>query len=187
MFKERFARVQEKAQRLKQLRLCKPPLFSCPENWNAPAEEAEVLAFEHAFRVQLPPDYREFILHIGNGGLGPGFGLISLSPSEVVPFPNLWNSKQNDFFKMEDLSFHEQMEGGLSLRIAQVHPALTDVMVIRGADVGQIWRRDTFAESASLFETPFDKHTIGVARKPATFLDCYEDWMDNALSEEQAR
>lgn len=87
---------------------------------------------------------------------------------------------------MEDLSFHEQMEGGLALRIAQVHSALTDVMVIRGNGFGQVWRRDTLAENDFLVETPFWRKA-GIPCKPATFLDCYEDWMDKALSEEQAR
>jgi hypothetical protein len=45
---------------------------------NPPLSESEVLAFEHSFGITLPPDFREFLTSIGNGGAGPFYGLIPL-------------------------------------------------------------------------------------------------------------
>jgi hypothetical protein len=45
---------------------------------HAPLAESEVLTFERAYDVTLPPDYREFLIKIGNGGAGPFYGFFPL-------------------------------------------------------------------------------------------------------------
>lgn len=49
---------------------------------NPPAEEAEVEAFENRYGITLPQEYREFLITVGNGGLGPAYGILSLAESE---------------------------------------------------------------------------------------------------------
>ncbi len=40
--------------------------------------ESEIQFFEEKNRITLPEDYRNFLLEIGNGGAGPGYGLLEL-------------------------------------------------------------------------------------------------------------
>jgi hypothetical protein len=40
-----------------------------------PLTEEELLAAEKHYRIQLPTDFREFLLYLGNGGAGPGYGM----------------------------------------------------------------------------------------------------------------
>jgi hypothetical protein len=42
-------------------------------NW--PIEERELIAWERGHGVEVPADYRTFLVEIGNGGPGPGMGL----------------------------------------------------------------------------------------------------------------
>lgn len=43
-----------------------------------PLTEEVVRGFERAHRVTLPADYRGFLIHVGNGGAGPAYGLFKL-------------------------------------------------------------------------------------------------------------
>lgn len=45
---------------------------------NMPATLNEVKQFEESIGVELPEDYRNFLLYLGNGGAGPFYGLYSL-------------------------------------------------------------------------------------------------------------
>jgi hypothetical protein len=45
---------------------------------------ADLAAFEQAHQVSLPPEYRLFLTHIGNGGAGPpAYGLRALGATEA--------------------------------------------------------------------------------------------------------
>jgi HEAT repeat protein len=45
---------------------------------NAPLGEAELRGFEGAHGIELPPSYRAFLEHAGNGGAGPYYGIFRL-------------------------------------------------------------------------------------------------------------
>jgi hypothetical protein len=46
---------------------------------NEPLLESEVDAFESKYNVELPADYRAFLIHVGNGGAGPYHGLFGMT------------------------------------------------------------------------------------------------------------
>ena len=43
-----------------------------------PVREADIKRFEARHKIQLPVEYRLFLLHVGNGGAGPAYGLFRL-------------------------------------------------------------------------------------------------------------
>jgi hypothetical protein len=45
---------------------------------NPPVTESRLHEFESRRGVQLPEDYRGFLLNVGNGGAGPHYGLFAL-------------------------------------------------------------------------------------------------------------
>lgn len=54
-----------------------------PANWsniaydpNPPMLEAELEAIESEAGIRFPEDYRRFLMNIGDGGVGPGYGLL---------------------------------------------------------------------------------------------------------------
>jgi SMI1 / KNR4 family (SUKH-1) len=46
--------------------------------FNATLTEADISAFEDKHGIELPPDYRGFLAHVGNGGAGPHYGVFKI-------------------------------------------------------------------------------------------------------------
>lgn len=51
---------------------------------NPTIEEEEIEAFERRHKILLPTDYRNFLIHIGNGGAGPYYGIFPLGEMDGV-------------------------------------------------------------------------------------------------------
>ena len=52
-------------------------------SYNPCLSEEDIKEFEHKHCITLPDDYRTFISEIGNGGFGPGYGLLPLDKAIV--------------------------------------------------------------------------------------------------------
>ncbi len=66
---------------VRRLSVARPEVFGAnAHHWvhNEVLFEHEVVAFEQLHRVSLPFDYRHFLTHIGNGGVGPFYGVFPL-------------------------------------------------------------------------------------------------------------
>ncbi len=144
----------------------------------------ELAAFERAQRVRLPEEYRTFLLCMGNGGAGPGYGLFSLAgarrstPSTLhEPFP---------------LSAKDAADAVAGLRAQQREPvilltpplvgcleighqgcAIMEVLVLSGEQRGTMWnaREDWYPYA--------DKDGVQCG-----FFAWYERWLDQCLAPE---
>lgn len=156
--------------------------------FNSPLTEQELTVFEKQHRLQLPVDYRLFITTIGNGGMGPYYGLIPLEEAILVS-DNTDNFAVNsqdieNYLTQSEIAINEGEED-LIEKIALPDP-LTGLLcladygcgcylgfAISGEQTGTIW----FVETDFKTITPqFTK-----AGKQQTFLDWYEQWLDNEL------
>jgi len=63
--------------------------------FNKKLSEAKVLEFEAKYQIQLPKDYRAFLIELGDGGVGPYYGINKLA--EVIP-----DYHQNDIAILKD-------------------------------------------------------------------------------------
>ena len=86
-------------------------------SYNPCLSEEEIATFEHRHCITLPDDYRIFISEIGNGGFGPGHGLLPLDKAIVdfklrdkpnislnkeFPYQDKWNEEWIAYFDWDE-------------------------------------------------------------------------------------
>ncbi len=162
---------------------------------NPPIAERELIMWERDHEITLPDEYRRFLLELGNGGVGPYYGVFPLgrwdgagdtmeSFSDVVgdlraPFPHrtAWN------LPVERRTPPDEHDGSSEY----YDPALTDgafwiahhgstqrtMLVITGPERGMIWD-DLRPEGG------------GIVPLLATFGDWYVRWLERSLREATA-
>lgn len=156
-----------------------------------PLQEAQVQLFERQYDLQLPEDYRLFLLRVGNGGAGPSYGM--------SPLQNLGRTGLlRPFLPPTTLAAFEEednCEDGVLL-LCDHGCAQYSSLVVRGAEVGQmfsladgwlpetprwmdLWRshdRDWLRTVEALF-SEYDL----LPRQ--TFSQWYRAWLDRTLVE----
>ncbi|MGI1679207.1 MAG: SMI1/KNR4 family protein [Cellvibrionaceae bacterium] len=167
---------------------------------NDPLSDSVISAFEEKNSITLPEEYRSYIAEIGNGGVGPYYGLQTLEnslfsdldykrpgelvkPSEPFPFTEPWNmefsgEEQDEaaYEKYEKEYFSEKWETGI-LRICNYGCGITLNLVVNGHEKGNIWVDDR-GHGGGIYPDPY----FGQKNR-TTFLSWYNLWLDQSLSE----
>lgn len=152
--------------------------------------EMEIQQFEHPHQITLPEEYRDFLLHVGNGGAGPYYGLLPLEKSVeseeseflARPFPhaNWWNGMtppnwwdvpseqreptQFDPRQEEEYFADKHIQGTLCL--AHEGCGYYRLLVVSGPERGYIWS-DERAGDGGVFPIP---HPSGSYRVEGFYL-----------------
>ena len=176
---------------------------------NAPLSDGEVLAFEQSHHISLPPEYRHFISHIGNGGAGPYYGVFPLGQmdgsgrkdswregdgfvgvlSEPFPLREPWNDLSGQpSAKLIDTNLEEYER-----QLAAFEKFYWDSSRVNGAlpicHLGcalRIWLVVSGEEAGNLW---LDRRADDTGLSPltlknklrATFSSWYQEWLDDAL------
>ena len=148
---------------------------------NPPAAEDEVVEFEEEFAIQLPPDYRAFIVQLGDGGDGPDMGLRPLwesafDPIEFVRLPGDLFAESSriptDFIRVHDSGAarasdpKEEIRGWVTL--CEDGAGIVKALCVHGRDYGRVLRVE--GDNCDVFLSYFDD-----------FLGWYEAWLDDTL------
>lgn len=178
------ARVKRIVEKLAQVRARGLSCFGSDSHrfaLNPPLPETDLQAFEAGHGVRLPDDYRAFLLHAGNGGAGPYYGIFPL---------NKWADFAD--WKCEDISDDYLARTSLLVRGMKWPPSRLDdfddlcvyqgtlslgsrgctlatLLVISGPNAGRVVYVDGDENSP-----PY------VVREP-DFLAWYERWLDELL------
>ena len=160
--------------------------------------EKTVAAFEAQYNVHLPADYRQFLINMGNGGAGPGYGILPIEKWCVdiavhdhflsTPFPHNrpWNMEME--FDMNDEHFYESpgyqfwethyydddlLSG--TMRISYQGGGVYYILVVCGEESGNIWVDDRANENG-LYPLQYP------ASERVNFNEWYNNWLNESLS-----
>lgn len=147
---------------------------------NPTIEPRELEWFEREYAVELPHDYREFLLRVGNGGPGPYYGILPLRDSVSdrshhasrlflsTPFPL---TKAYNYFlepAIEGELFEEDRHLCGSITLAHEGCGYYFRLVISGQQRGMIWFDGEVSDQ-------------GVAPLNVDFYTWYLNWINDSL------
>lgn len=163
---------------------------------HAPIAERELIMWERDHEVTLPDEYRMFLLQLGNGGVGPYYGIFPLgrwdgaedtleSFSDAVgdlraPFPHrsAWNLPASRRTLPEDAEgdteyFAPSLTDG-AFSIAHHGSAVRTMLVVSGPERGMIW--DDLRPDGG-----------GIVPRRVSFGAWYAGWLEQSLRQATAR
>jgi hypothetical protein len=160
--------------------------------------EIEIQKFEKIYQIVLPLDYRNFINNIGNGGVGPAYGLYKLEDWNLeieikndnflktkFPYLEKWNSE----FKgnLEDENYMESKEFEYwgkeyfdekhlfgSIRICHYGCAVYYFLIVSGVEKGNIWV-DDIANDEGIYPLCSEN------KNRYNFTEWYNEWLSQSL------
>lgn len=152
--------------------------------------EKKLTAFEQTLGTKLPEEFRSFLIEIGRGA-GPDFGILKLK--RMMQELAIWKkylseqeaAKPFDFsntdareltekkVKNEEEFYHKTLKTANGvLPIATEGCSFYFYLVLSGEQKGKVWGIDADG---------FNTMPAGLT-KELSFLDWYEDWLDNSLT-----
>jgi len=170
---------------------------------------AQVQEFETTHHVTLPPEYVEFITVIGNGGVGPFYGLEPLenglfddldykrpdsllNPGKPFLYTEPWNAEfaetnnaeeNEQMYEEEYAKFQEQYFDNEYMNgviaICNYGCGVSLNLVVNGPEYGNIWTDDRGSDGGI-----YPSCEQGNKDK-ISFLNWYELWLDNSIREVQ--
>lgn len=162
----------------------------------------ELNNFESRYGVTLPQDYRQFLLELGNGGAGPGYGLFKLEDEIVTggndtedreyqrlaqPFllKSMWDGEEEN-----DQNINAQQARQGTIAIATYGCGVDALLVVTGEQRGHIWIDDRsndggiypFSSECCAFyhDDPYSLETVDDTAA-LSFYDWYQDWLNRYL------
>ena len=165
---------------------------------NGCLNESEIAKFEKVNQIELPADYRSFIKNIGNGGVGPGYGLYKLENwnldiniemnnflSTNFPYTEKWNSiyagntdieyyTESEEFKNWEIEYFNEKHIAGSLRISHYGCAIYYILIVSGIEKGNVWIDDR-ASDGGIYPLSTEK------KGRYNFNDWYNEWIYESL------
>ncbi len=166
---------------------------------NAPLTDDIISDFEEKNHITLPNDYRLFLQHVGNGGVGPCYGLIELentlrhiypkngpfSLEESFPHQNISyrNFNQLNYEPEADYMQNKYING--SLGICDEGCGYYDLLVVSGKEKGLVWI-DNRCSAGPILPIMFQHlhSSLRTMRHPdegVDFTNWYESWLNESL------
>ncbi|MBO1883813.1 SMI1/KNR4 family protein [Capnocytophaga sp. Marseille-Q4570] len=166
---------------------------------NPTISEEEVSEIEKRNNIILPKDYREFIIKIGNGCIGPRQGLLSLqesmfdfklrdNPAINLSKPFAYNEKWNEDEWIDAIDWDggerpddEVLEKYMStnhitgcLQICHIGHGATYLLVVNGEEYGNMWL-DGRIDYGGL------KPLLNEKGERVSFISWFTEWLDEAV------
>ena len=193
-----FAKIIEKLEELKNLDT-RFEVFGAEAHqyiFNPKLEEETITLFEEKHKIKLPENYRYFLLNIGNGGCGPGSGLLKLETgvydipfnkqnSEIITlknefrFTNFWNLEE---FPKEDYDLWENEYDKIKwtdgmLRINHLGCGIYSNLIITGKERENIWI-DSRSNEIGVYPAYDSNNNL-----KNDFLSWYLNWINYSINE----
>lgn len=172
--------------------------------FNPIMDKEAIQQFEYVNNIVLPEDYKEFIQIIGNGGAGPGLGILPLNDNESILDPRILSEEGKDKILLSenfpycnawnDESFHDALETNAdNLDVLRGNYFSTEhisgsicfcnlgcgelfLLVVTGAEAGNVWY-DGRGNYGGIFPYSYKE------KERVSFLEWYDIWLTEILDE----
>lgn len=195
--------ILQKINEIKDKKITLPPQHKAI-SINPTLNADEISLFEESLNAKFPDDFKCFLSEIGNGGFGPGHGIIPLGAETVIDpripignqdtidtekdfvYVSAWNYEplrramedgSSDQDKLMEYYFSVDRIAG-AIRVCDWGGGGLGLLVIKGSEYGKVWS-DYRGDFGGIFPEAFSNEDIG----HMSFLQWYEAWLDEIVLE----